>query len=78
MYKVVAEELKKEEEDMVEPDVELSDREQIDKIFANKLHRNRWFSEVHLLSITKPILLYKKENLITPSKSSKSWRMVFL
>ena len=41
MYKVVAEELKKEEEDMVEPDVELSDREQIDKIFANKLHRNR-------------------------------------
>ena len=28
MYKVVAEELKKEEEDMVEPDVELSDREQ--------------------------------------------------
>ena len=46
MYKVVAEELKKEEEDMVEPDVELSDREQNDKVFANKLHRNRWFSEV--------------------------------
>ena len=41
MYKVVAEELKKEEEDMVEPDVELSDREQNDEIFANKLHRNR-------------------------------------
>ena len=39
MYKVVAEELKKEEEDIVEPDVELSDREQIDKIFAHKLHR---------------------------------------
>jgi hypothetical protein len=41
MYKVVAEELKKEEEDMVEPDVELSDREPNYKIFANKLHRNR-------------------------------------
>ena len=41
MYKVVAEELKKEEEDMAEPDVELSDREQNDKFFANKLHRNR-------------------------------------
>ena len=27
MYKVVAEELKKEEEDIVEPDVELSDRD---------------------------------------------------
>ena len=40
MYKVVAEELKKEEEDIVEPDVELSDREQNDKVFANKLHRN--------------------------------------
>ena len=72
MYKVVAEELKKEEEDMVEPDVELSDREQNNKIFANKLNRKRLFSEVYLLSFSKPILLYKKENLITTTKSSKS------
>ena len=41
MYKVVAEELKKEEEDMVEPDVEVSDRKQNDKVFANKIHCNR-------------------------------------
>ena len=37
MYKVVAEELKKEEEDTVEPNVELSDREQNYTTFANKL-----------------------------------------
>ena len=58
MYKVVAEELKK-EEDMVEPDVELSDREQNDKMFANKLHRNRWFS-----------VLFKTYNTLQERKSN--------